>query len=280
MTFHQTSISINKLLRFIGTIIISILIICLFINDISNNFNNNRISKIEVISLPGDQKKIDVGYGDDYWILTENNELYYKSMMLRKFIHKRSGVLDFAVGLDGTVAYIDIYTNEVYVRNMNVDWWYRIDDGNHAHQTISVCDYKTIFTTNDKLDCIKGVYDYKKDDKLDIYNWEYVDFYYTYYQVSCAFHDHSIWIRGNEEHAYLYINNYTHIPRSEIALKQIKALSEQHVIGVDYYNNLWERIRGTWIWVKNNVKSASINYNGDIFYIDSTNDSIYKLSKN
>lgn len=43
-------------------------------------------------------------------------------MMLQKFVHKRSGVLDFAVGLDGTVAYIDIY-NEVYVRNVNADWW-------------------------------------------------------------------------------------------------------------------------------------------------------------
>lgn len=71
MVFYQ--ISLNKLLRFIGTIIISILIIYSFFNDI-NNFNN-RISKIEVISLPGNQKKIDVGYGDDYWILTENNEV-------------------------------------------------------------------------------------------------------------------------------------------------------------------------------------------------------------
>jgi hypothetical protein len=71
MTFYQ--ISFNKLLRFIGTIIISILIIYSFFNNI-NNFNN-RIGKIEVISLSGGQKKIDVGYGDDYWILTENNEV-------------------------------------------------------------------------------------------------------------------------------------------------------------------------------------------------------------
>uniref|UniRef100_U9UDB6 Uncharacterized protein n=1 Tax=Rhizophagus irregularis (strain DAOM 181602 / DAOM 197198 / MUCL 43194) TaxID=747089 RepID=U9UDB6_RHIID len=144
---------------------------------IKNNFfiklNATEISKIEVISLPGNQKKIDVGYGDDYWILTENNELYHKSMMLQKFVYKRSDVLDFAVGLDGTVAYIDI-NNEVYVRSMNADWWYKIADGSYAHQTISICDYKTIFTTNDNFDFIKGVYDYKIDDKLDMYNWEYV----------------------------------------------------------------------------------------------------------
>ncbi|CAB5178089.1 unnamed protein product [Rhizophagus irregularis] len=266
MVFYQ--ISLNKLLRFIGTIIISILIIYSFFNDI-NNFNN-RISKIEVISLPGNQKKIDVGYGDDYWILTENNELYHKSMMLQKFVYKRSDVLDFAVGLDGTVAYIDI-NNEVYVRSMNADWWYKIADGSYAHQTISICDYKTIFTTNDNFDFIKGVYDYKIDDKLDMYNWEYVDYYYTYYQVSCAFWDHSIWIRGSEEYAYLYKDNYTHIPRTEVELKQVKALSEQYAIGVDYSNNLWELTMGTWTWIRNNVKSATINYNGNIFYIDNTN---------
>lgn len=50
---------------------------------------------------------------------------------------------------------------------------YKIADGSYAHQTISICDYKTIFTTNDNFDFIKGVYDYKIDDKLDMYNWEY-----------------------------------------------------------------------------------------------------------
>lgn len=34
-----------------------------------------------------------------------------------------------------------------------------------------------------------------------------VDNYYTYYQVSCAFHDYSIWIKGSGEYAYQYINN-------------------------------------------------------------------------
>ncbi|RGB35004.1 hypothetical protein C1646_759915 [Rhizophagus diaphanus] len=182
-------------------------------------------------------------------------------MMLQKFVYKRSDVLDFAVGLDGTVAYIDI-NNEVYVRRMNADWWYKIADGSYAHQTISICDYKTIFTTNDNFDFIK------------------VDYYYTYYQVSCAFWDHSIWIKGSEEYAYLYIDNYTHIPRTEVELKQIKAPSEQYAIRVDYSNNLWELTMGTWTWIRNNVKSASINYNGNIFYIDNTNNFVYKLSKN
>jgi hypothetical protein len=69
------------------------------------------------------------------------------------------------------------------------------------------------------------------------------------------------------------------IPRSEVPFKQIKALSEQHAIGIDYDYTLWEYINGTWTWIRNNVRSASINYNGDIFYVDNNN-IIYKTSKN
>ncbi|RIA99539.1 hypothetical protein C1645_869919 [Glomus cerebriforme] len=269
-------LSYIKILRFIGAIIISMLIIYLFFKDI--NHLNKQINKMEVRSFQTTVKKIDVGYGEDYWILTENNQLYYNSAMLKQFVYKRSDVLDFAVGLDGTVVCID-KNNRVYVRNINIDWWYRIDNGIDAHQTISICDYNTIFTTNDNFDYIKGVYNYKIDDKIDMYDWEYVDIYYTYYQVSCAFHDYSIWIRGSEEYAFLYVNNYTHIPRSDVPLKQIKALSNQHAIGVDYHNNLWEYTKGTWTWIRDKVKSASINYNGDVFYID-YNDLIYKINKN
>ena len=78
-------------------------------------------------------------------------------------------------------------------------------------------------------------------------------------------------------HKFSYRHNS--IPKAEIKLKQIKALSKQHAIGVDYNNNLWELSMGTWTWVKNNVKTATINYNGEIFYIDSSN-LIYKLNKN
>ena len=73
MTFYQIFI---KLLRFnfIGTIII--LIIYFFLNDIYGNLNKP-IGNKEIIQIPGDLtiKKIDAGYGDDYWILTENNEV-------------------------------------------------------------------------------------------------------------------------------------------------------------------------------------------------------------
>jgi len=71
MTFYRLSF-----IKLLGTIIISMLIVYSFFNDINNS--NKRISKIETISLPEDQtavKKIDVGYGDDYWILTENNQV-------------------------------------------------------------------------------------------------------------------------------------------------------------------------------------------------------------
>lgn len=52
---------------------------------------------------------------------------------------------------------------------------YKIDDGSgkHKYQTISLCDYNTIFVTNDAFDLIKGVYDHTINDKVNTYNWDY-----------------------------------------------------------------------------------------------------------
>jgi hypothetical protein len=57
-------------------------------------------------------------------------------------------------------------------------------------------------------------------------------------------------------------NIFLRIIRSEVPFKQIKALSEQHAIGIDYDSILWKYINGTWTWI---IRTASINYNGDIF---------------
>ena len=69
------------------------------------------------------------------------------------------------------------------------------------------------------------------------------------------------------------------IPRSEVPFKQIKALSKQHAIGIDYNNTLWEYTKGTWTLIRSQIKSASINYDGDIFCVDNYN-SIYKIERN
>lgn len=61
------------------------------------------------------------------------------------------------------------------------------------------------------------------------------------------------------------------VPVAEIVFKQIKALHEKYVIGIDYYDNLWEYNSGTWIQIRSNVKSATINYLGVIYVIDNDN---------
>jgi hypothetical protein len=58
---------------------------------------------------------------------------------------------------------------------------------------------------------------------------------------------------------------------AEIVFKQIKALNENYVIGIDYDDNLWEYSYGTWIQIRSNVKSATINYLGVIYVIDNDN---------
>ncbi|POG78059.1 hypothetical protein GLOIN_2v715803 [Rhizophagus irregularis DAOM 181602=DAOM 197198] len=144
-------------------------------------------------------------------------------------------------------------------------------DGSYFHSNISICDYNKVFTTDNSNLFVGSYYN-------NVYSLEILD-RGTYYQISCAFHDKSLWFIGSGHYIYLYINNYKKIIRSEVQFKQIKALSEQHAIGIDYNYTLWEYINGTWTWIRNNVRTASINHNGDIFYIDNNN-FIYKISKN
>ncbi len=42
--------------------------------------------------------------------------------MQKIFLFKQENVLDFAVGKDGTVVYIN-RNNEISVRNLNDNWW-------------------------------------------------------------------------------------------------------------------------------------------------------------
>ena len=76
MAFNQLSFIYLKLLRlnFLGAIVI-LTIICSIFNDV-NNFNT-QISKMEVPPFPNDPgiKKIDVGRGEDFWILTDDDEV-------------------------------------------------------------------------------------------------------------------------------------------------------------------------------------------------------------
>ncbi|CAB4483059.1 unnamed protein product [Rhizophagus irregularis] len=209
--------------------------------------------------------KIDVGQRDDLWILTEDYELYHWDEIKRKFIHRTesygTSFYDFSVGPDGSVvfSYYDIFT----------EW---IDHGTYIHKNISICDYNKVFTTDNSNLFVGSYYN-------NVYSREILD-RGPYYQVSCAFHDKSLWFIGYNHYIYLYINNYKKIIRSEVQFKQIKALSEQHAIGIDYDYTLWEYINGTWTWIRNNVRTASINYNGEIFYIHNNNNFIYKISKN
>ncbi|CAI2183490.1 16117_t:CDS:10, partial [Funneliformis geosporum] len=246
----------DKLLRLTFVAII-ILITYLFIDDDRLNLENNQEKLIPFPDFP--IKKIDVGQGEDVWILTDTDKLYHWSTILHSFVIKQENVLDFAVGKEGTVVCV-CGNNEIFIRNLNTNWWYRIDDGRYTHQTISICDYNKILTTNGNNDLIVGFYDASYPENIDTYNWTIIDSYYTYYQVSCAFLDDSLWIRGSFLLAYRYINKHKHIPRSEAPFKQIKALSEQRAIGIDYDNRLWEYNHGIWAWKRNDVKSASINY--------------------
>ncbi|UZO12317.1 uncharacterized protein OCT59_003860 [Rhizophagus irregularis] len=130
-------------------------------------------------------------------------------------------------------------------------------DGSYFHSNISICDYNKVFTTDNSNLFVGSYYN-------NVYSLEILD-RGTYYQISCAFHDKSLWFIGSGHYIYLYINNYKKIIRSEVQFKQIKALSEQHAIGIDYNYTLWEYINGTWTWIRNNVRTASINHNAETF---------------
>ncbi|GES99526.1 hypothetical protein GLOIN_2v1541622 [Rhizophagus clarus] len=221
---------------------------------------HSRVREIQVreIPYPESPKKIDIGRGDDVWFLTDEDILYHWSPILKRLVYKDSDVLDFAVGSDGTVVLIK-KDNEVYIRTIYANIWERISDGHFKHQTISICNYNMIFTTDSENHFIKGIYDINTDR----YDWMYVDCKNDYYQISCAHHDYSLWIRGYGNYIYIYISNNKHIVKSETQFKYIKALSSQHVIGVDYNNDLWEYIDGNWKWKNKNVRNASIDYDGE-----------------
>ena len=61
-------------------------------------------------------------YGILYCVLNNNQffdqQLYHWSTIKKEFIYKKSDVLDFSVGFDGSVVYID-NDNHVYIRNLN-----------------------------------------------------------------------------------------------------------------------------------------------------------------
>ncbi|EXX58940.1 hypothetical protein RirG_193330 [Rhizophagus irregularis DAOM 197198w] len=245
---------------------------------ILNIYDVNSFNKTQNFPFPDTTgiMKIDVGQGEDLWILTENYELYHWDGIERKFIRKAKDygpIYDFSVGPDGLAVIVSRspINNNVFIRSDIDSWeWIYGSDVRVPIISISNCDYNKIFTIEDRK-LIVCNYDnaYSCDTlKYGIYN-----------QISCAFNDKSLWFIGSGHYIYLYINKYIEIIRSEVPFKQIKALSEQHVIGIDYDSTLWEYINGTWTGISNNVKSASINYNDDIFYVDNDN-IIYKISKN
>lgn len=75
MTFYQ--LSITKQIRLIFIVICIILIINMILNDINNP--NIKIGKIELPPFPNNAgiKKFDVSRGEDFWILTDVNEVMY-----------------------------------------------------------------------------------------------------------------------------------------------------------------------------------------------------------
>uniref|UniRef100_U9U358 Uncharacterized protein n=1 Tax=Rhizophagus irregularis (strain DAOM 181602 / DAOM 197198 / MUCL 43194) TaxID=747089 RepID=U9U358_RHIID len=189
MAFYQLPFVKFLRLNSIGAIII--LIIYLIFNDL--NVINMQISKVNVPPFPNNPgiKKIDVGQGEDFWILTYDDKLYHWISVRSELLYVRSDVLDFTIGSDGIVFCIQ-KDNKIYIRNYYLN----------ACNKISACSYKTIYTINDNNRLIKGVYDINSNT----YNWEYVD-NSRYYYVSCA-PDNSLWIIGPDSYVYLYVNYF------------------------------------------------------------------------
>ncbi|CAB4483058.1 hypothetical protein RhiirA1_531314 [Rhizophagus irregularis] len=263
----------KKLLKLFSLSLVIVIIVFSIYYDV-NNFSAyiSKVRKSEeppYPKVPG-IKKIDVGEGDDTWILTDKNELYHWNRFKKTFLYERNHVFDFAVGSDGSIVYIDVY-NSVHIRDSISSWHIIYDSKYYKISRISICDYNTIFLVDTFHNLIKGVY----DSGTDHYSWDLTPGHF--YQASCAFHDYSLWAIC-EDYVYLYINKFKKILRSEVVFIYIKALSKQHAIGIDSDNTLWEYINGTWTWVRSNVKSASINYSNDIYYVDNNN-LIYKKPK-
>jgi hypothetical protein len=78
MTFYQ--LSFIKQIRLIFIAACTILIINLIFNDLNDiNNSNMKIGKIELPPFPNNVriKKFDVSRGEDFWILTDVNEVMY-----------------------------------------------------------------------------------------------------------------------------------------------------------------------------------------------------------
>ncbi|CAB5393409.1 unnamed protein product [Rhizophagus irregularis] len=155
---------------------------------------NRQVNEVNLITtLPKDVgiKKIDVGQGEDIWILDDDGVLYHWSTIRKEIVTMAKSVTDFAVGMDGTVAVITSY-KFLYIRNMNV-LWQRLNEVRYdVYYSISICDSNTIFITTFNLDLIKGVY----NSYTNTYNWEYVTSggYRIFLQTSCASRDQSLWL--------------------------------------------------------------------------------------
>ncbi|CAB4483056.1 unnamed protein product [Rhizophagus irregularis] len=237
------------------------------------DFSNQQVSKIP---HPKNPKKID-SYGRDIWFLTEENELLHWYPVLESLIFKESDVLDFSIGADGTVAIIK-KDNEVYIRTIHANKWERISYGNYEHKNISVYDYYTIYTIDSRNHLIKASYDLMSST----YNWN-CECNKKYYQISCPLemgdedNFNSIWIIDSKN--YICKNSFNkYIAISESPFKQIKVLNDQYIIGIDINNNLWKYRDGDWVLVKSNVKSATLNYLGEIYFIDNDN-LVFRIKK-
>ncbi|PKY44029.1 hypothetical protein RhiirA4_418723 [Rhizophagus irregularis] len=242
MAIYQLFFIKNLRFLFIGAFII-----ILNIYDVNTSFN-----KTKNFPFPDTTgiMKIDVGQGEDLWILTENYELYHWDGIERKFIRKAKDygpIYDFSVGPDGLAVIVSRSptNNNVFIRSDIDSWeWIYGSDVRVPIISISNCDYNKIFTIEDRKLIVCNYDNAYSCDTLK---------YGIYDQISCAFHDKSLWFIGSGHYIYLYINKYIEIIRSEVPFKQIKALSKQHVIGIDYDSTLWEYINGTWTGISSNV---------------------------
>ncbi|CAI2168058.1 17991_t:CDS:10, partial [Funneliformis geosporum] len=201
-------------------------------------------------------KKIDVGRGEDFWMLTTDDFLYHWSQIKQEFVFKDNNISDFSVGPEGMVVYVS--GNDVYRNSYFGDSWNKISYGSYSQgRSIAICDFNTIFATNYINQLVKAVYDIK----TNTYDWEFVDTSRIYRYVSCSSHDHSLWYIDQNNLIYLFVNHFVRVLKSEAQFKQIKSLSVQHAIGIDFNDTLWQYNNGTWTWTRDDVKNATINFN-------------------
>uniref|UniRef100_U9UNZ2 Uncharacterized protein n=1 Tax=Rhizophagus irregularis (strain DAOM 181602 / DAOM 197198 / MUCL 43194) TaxID=747089 RepID=U9UNZ2_RHIID len=78
----------------------------------------------------------------------------------------------------------------------------------------------------------------------------------TYYQISCAFHDKSLWFIGSGHYIYLYINNYKNFNKAEtfpfpdttgIAKIDVGQRDDLWILTEDYELYHWDEIKRKFI---------------------------------